>query len=396
MDTAALAWVITAYVLAFGGLLLLGGRLADRYGHRRVFLIGVGGFVAASALAGLSVSSDMLLAARAVQGASAALLAPAALALRDRSSSRTPASAPGAGRLGRRRRHRLGGGRAPRRCADGRPRLAVGVLRQRACRAAGPRRDPAAAHAATCAPRRPASTSPEPSPSRPRWSRSSARSPQRSGSASLHPLTLGLAVAGIGLGIAVRRRRTAQPRSARAAGDLPQPQPPHRQRRDAARRRRDGRPLLRPLGLHAGRPRLRRARRGPHASFRSPGRCVVAAGAVPAVIGADRREAHAHRLAARARRRARLAGRSRRPTRRSSRSSSGPTLLIGAGLGGAFVATTQLAVDGVDERRVGPRGRTRQHRASRSAVRSAWRPWPPWRRRARTTSPVPERAAPTP
>jgi EmrB/QacA subfamily drug resistance transporter len=81
MSTAALAWVITAYVLAFGGLLLLGGRLADRYGHRRVFLIGVAGFIGASALAGLSISSGMLLTARAVQGASAALLAPAALAL---------------------------------------------------------------------------------------------------------------------------------------------------------------------------------------------------------------------------------------------------------------------------------------------------------------------------
>lgn len=81
MDTTALAWVITAYVLAFGGLLLLGGRLADRYGHRRVFLIGTAGFVAASALAGLSVSSEMLLGARALQGVSAALLAPAALAL---------------------------------------------------------------------------------------------------------------------------------------------------------------------------------------------------------------------------------------------------------------------------------------------------------------------------
>jgi MFS family permease len=73
MDTAGLAWVITAYVLAFGGLLLLGGRLADRYGHRRVFLIGIAGFIAASALAGLSVSRGMLLTARAVQGASAAL-----------------------------------------------------------------------------------------------------------------------------------------------------------------------------------------------------------------------------------------------------------------------------------------------------------------------------------
>lgn len=81
MDTATLAWVITAYVLPFGGLLLLGGRLADRYGHRRLFLGGTVGFVAASALAGLSVSSGMLLAARSLQGASAALLAPAALAL---------------------------------------------------------------------------------------------------------------------------------------------------------------------------------------------------------------------------------------------------------------------------------------------------------------------------
>ncbi|KJQ54344.1 DHA2 family efflux MFS transporter permease subunit [Microbacterium sp. SA39] len=81
MDTVALAWVITAYVLAFGGLLLLGGRLADRYGHRRVFLVGTAGFVAASAFAGLSFSAEMLLAARALQGASAALLAPAALAL---------------------------------------------------------------------------------------------------------------------------------------------------------------------------------------------------------------------------------------------------------------------------------------------------------------------------
>lgn len=81
MDTVALAWVITAYVLPFGGLLLLGGRLADRFGHRKVFLIGVAGFITASAVAGLSTSSEMLLGARAAQGASAALLAPAALAL---------------------------------------------------------------------------------------------------------------------------------------------------------------------------------------------------------------------------------------------------------------------------------------------------------------------------
>lgn len=81
MDTTAISWVITAYVLPFGGLLLLGGRLADRYGHRRLFLVGTAGFVAASALAGFSTTSGLLLAARALQGSSAALLAPAALAL---------------------------------------------------------------------------------------------------------------------------------------------------------------------------------------------------------------------------------------------------------------------------------------------------------------------------
>lgn len=81
LDHNLLTWVITAYVLPFGGLLMLGGRLADRYGHRRIFLVGVFGFIAASLAAGLSVNGAMLLAARAVQGASAALLAPAALAL---------------------------------------------------------------------------------------------------------------------------------------------------------------------------------------------------------------------------------------------------------------------------------------------------------------------------
>ncbi|MBY9079780.1 MFS transporter [Paenibacillus sp. HN-1] len=81
LDTNTLSWVITAYVLPFGGLLLLGGRLSDRYGHRRVFIAGVVGFALASAAAGLANSGAWLLTARAVQGASAALLAPAALAL---------------------------------------------------------------------------------------------------------------------------------------------------------------------------------------------------------------------------------------------------------------------------------------------------------------------------
>jgi EmrB/QacA subfamily drug resistance transporter len=74
-------WVVTAYSLAFGSLLLLGGRLADFFGRKRMFMIGIVGFAAASALGGLATSFVMLVAARALQGAMGALLAPAALSL---------------------------------------------------------------------------------------------------------------------------------------------------------------------------------------------------------------------------------------------------------------------------------------------------------------------------
>lgn len=74
-------WVITAYALSFGSLLLLGGRLGDAYGRKRVFVIGLGGFAAASVLGGLAPSFGVLVAARALQGAFGALLAPAALSL---------------------------------------------------------------------------------------------------------------------------------------------------------------------------------------------------------------------------------------------------------------------------------------------------------------------------
>ena len=72
-------WVVTAYSLAFGGLLLLGGRLADLIGRRRMLIFGIVGFAAASALAGAAVDFPMLLAGRAIQGAFGAMLAPAAL-----------------------------------------------------------------------------------------------------------------------------------------------------------------------------------------------------------------------------------------------------------------------------------------------------------------------------
>jgi len=84
MSDATRGWVVTAYTLAFGGLLLLGGRVADLMGRRRVFLVGlVGlvGFAAASALGGLAPTAGVLFAARALQGVFAALLAPAALSL---------------------------------------------------------------------------------------------------------------------------------------------------------------------------------------------------------------------------------------------------------------------------------------------------------------------------
>ncbi|MFJ4989977.1 MFS transporter [Streptomyces sp. NPDC088732] len=74
-------WVITAYGLAFGGLLVLGGRLADLRGHKKIFLIGLVGFAVASAIGGLSPNLPTLLTARALQGVFGALLAPAALAL---------------------------------------------------------------------------------------------------------------------------------------------------------------------------------------------------------------------------------------------------------------------------------------------------------------------------
>ncbi|WP_238175954.1 MFS transporter [Kribbella albertanoniae] len=78
---AQLQWVITAYTLAFGGLLLVGGRVADRFGHRRMFLLGALAFGFASLAGGAAGDGLVLVGARAVQGAGAAMMAPAAMAL---------------------------------------------------------------------------------------------------------------------------------------------------------------------------------------------------------------------------------------------------------------------------------------------------------------------------
>ncbi|WP_051792715.1 MFS transporter [Amycolatopsis jejuensis] len=74
-------WIVTAYALAFGALLLTGGRLADRFGARRALLAGLVGFAVASAVGGLAPNFTVLVTARAFQGASGALLAPAVLSL---------------------------------------------------------------------------------------------------------------------------------------------------------------------------------------------------------------------------------------------------------------------------------------------------------------------------
>jgi len=78
---ANLQWVVTGYALAFGGLLLLGGRLGDLYGRRRIFMIGVALFAIASGLGGFAQNEAMLLSSRALQGLGAALASPTALAL---------------------------------------------------------------------------------------------------------------------------------------------------------------------------------------------------------------------------------------------------------------------------------------------------------------------------
>lgn len=74
-------WIVTAYTLTFGSMLLLGGRIADYQGRKKVFIIGLIGFAVASALGGIAQSAGMLFAARGLQGLFAALLAPAALSL---------------------------------------------------------------------------------------------------------------------------------------------------------------------------------------------------------------------------------------------------------------------------------------------------------------------------
>src|SRR6201993_1549193 len=77
----SLAWVVNAYILTFGGCLLLGGRLGDLYGHRRLFLAGIALFTLASLCCGLATSQAMLVSARAVQGVGGAVASAVSLSL---------------------------------------------------------------------------------------------------------------------------------------------------------------------------------------------------------------------------------------------------------------------------------------------------------------------------
>jgi EmrB/QacA subfamily drug resistance transporter len=81
MSTSSLQWVVSAYVLGYGGFLLLGGRAADLLGRRRVFLVALGVFVVASMLGGFATDGTLLIATRFVKGISAAFTAPAALSI---------------------------------------------------------------------------------------------------------------------------------------------------------------------------------------------------------------------------------------------------------------------------------------------------------------------------
>ena len=138
ISTDSRQWVVTAYALAFGSLLLLGGKLGDLFGRKWTFIAGLIGFAAASGIGGLAQSFGMLVAARALQGAFGALLAPVGAVLADGHVCRLARSGEGVWDLRRdRRRWRLGR-TGPRRRAHANAVLEVVPVRQPADRGARP------------------------------------------------------------------------------------------------------------------------------------------------------------------------------------------------------------------------------------------------------------------
>ena len=121
-DATSLAWVANAYLLTFGGFLLLGGRLGDLFGQRRMFLIGIVLFTAASVACGMSTTQGMLVVSRAVQGLGGALVSAVALSLLMTLFTDPQRAGEGDGdlrvRAVRRRRRRRAAGRRPDRPAQ--------------------------------------------------------------------------------------------------------------------------------------------------------------------------------------------------------------------------------------------------------------------------------------
>ena len=144
-----LQWVISAYAILFGGVLLLGGRLADLLGRRRLFIAGLVLFSVASLLCGLAWSEASLIGFRALQGLGGALLAPAALSLLMTMFAEGRERNLALGIYGAASGSRRGGRRAARRPADLVPELVVGLLHQRPGRDRGDRADAGAAAASS-------------------------------------------------------------------------------------------------------------------------------------------------------------------------------------------------------------------------------------------------------
>jgi MFS family permease len=121
-------WVVTAYTLSFGSLLLLGGELSDLLGRKVTFLTGLAGFAVVSAVGGASVNLAMLLTARAFQGAFAALLVPAGAVAADHHLHQAEGPQQGVRHLRGDRRNRRGNRAAARRLAHRVPVLAVDAV----------------------------------------------------------------------------------------------------------------------------------------------------------------------------------------------------------------------------------------------------------------------------
>ena len=125
-----LQWVLSGYIVTYGGFLLLGGRLADLLGRRRMLMTGTALFGLASLAGGLAQNSGMLVGARLAQGLGAALMSPAALSHAHHDLQLRHGPGEGARRLGRDGRHLLDRRRRPRRGDHRLAGLAVGAVRE--------------------------------------------------------------------------------------------------------------------------------------------------------------------------------------------------------------------------------------------------------------------------